>query len=186
LVGRNSMLRESSWKEKKPYPRSWGKLIIFAVVLACSLVVFDLFTGVDASLQELFAVILASLSFSVALFPQYIEFSVVVGVLVREKSVKVKEPTGFRRLIPLGSTLSVLLFAPILLIIAAPPTLLVGCLVGVYAGFSCGQLAFSLYMKLWERSRGLHVLRYFLVAKDERGKRTVLERGLEVVEYRMK
>jgi hypothetical protein len=171
-------LRDVSWIEKKPYPGSRVQPFLSTGLMIIALIIFVMFAIKDAVVQELFLFIFASLTFSVAIFPQYLEFKGMVGALEREGIAKAKQLKGVRRFIPLLSLLVVLIFAPVLLLFAAPPFLFLGCLMGIIVGFSAFQLVFTLYVRAWGISKGLRVSRYNLVSKDERGKRVVLEYGL--------
>jgi hypothetical protein len=171
-------LRKDSWMEKKPYPGSRLQPFISAGLLVMSLLVFLLFSSGEIVVQVLLLVVFASLTFSVAIFPQYIEFTGMAGALVKDGVAKAKVVKGLRRLIPLFSLLLVLLVAPILILVVAPPWLFLGSLMGIIAGFAGFQLGFTLYVRGWERARRLSVSRYSLVSEDERGKRLVLEYGL--------
>lgn len=164
--------------EKKPYPGGRFQPFLSASLLLLSLAVFAMFAVGDVVVQALFLVIFASLTFCVAIFPQYMEFKGMMAALERDGIAKAKAVTGLRKYIPLASLLTVLIFAPILLFIAAPPGLFLGCLMGIVAGFSAFQLAFTFYVRAWGNSKGLRISRYNLVSKDERGKRVVLEYGL--------
>jgi hypothetical protein len=164
--------------EKKPYPGGRFQPVLSALVLLLSLALFSMYATGDVVVQALFLVIFASLTFCVAIFPQYMEFKGMVGALEREKVAKAKTVKGVRRFIPLISLLVVLILAPVLLLIAAPPGIFLGCLMGIIAGFSAFQLAFTAYVRAWGDSKGLKISRYNLVSKDERGKRVVLEYGL--------
>jgi hypothetical protein len=106
------------------------------------------------------------------------EFKGMVVALERDGVAKAKSVKGLRRFVPLLSLLTMLIFAPILLLAVAPPGLFLGCLMGIIAGFSTFQLAFTFYVRAWGDSKGLRISRYNLVSKDERGKRVVLEYGL--------
>jgi hypothetical protein len=98
--------------------------------------------------------------------------------LVKEGVAKARVTKGFRRFLPLLSLLVVLIVAPILILIAAPPALFLGSLMGIIVGFAAFQLAFTVYVRNWERVKSLKVSRYQLISEDERGKRIVLEYGL--------
>jgi archaellum biogenesis protein FlaJ (TadC family) len=170
-------LKRESWMEKKPYPGSSLQPIFSAVLLVLSLVIFAFFANGGFVIQTLLLVVLASLTFSVAIFPQYIEFSGMAGALVREGSAKARVGKGIRRFVPLLSLLVVLTVAPVLILVAAPGFFM-GSLMGIVVGFSGFQFAFTLYVRGWERAHGLRLSRYSLVSEDERGKRVVLEYGL--------
>jgi hypothetical protein len=172
-------LRDESWMEKKTYPGTRMQPFISAGLMLLALTVFAMFASGDVVVQALFLVLFASLTFSVAIFPQYMEFRGMVGGLERDGVAKAKVLKGVRRFIPLLSLLTVLVFAPILLFVAAPPGLFLGCLMGIIVGFSAFQLSFTLYVRTWGNSKGLRISRYNLVSKDERGKRVVLEYGLK-------
>ena len=171
-------LRKDSWMEKKPYPGSRLQPFISAGLLLLSLAVLVFFSSGDVVIQALLLIVFASLAFSVAIFPQYMEFTGMAGALVKDGVAKGKVTKGFRRLLPLFSLLVVLFVAPILILLAAPPELFLGSLMGIVVGFAGFQLVFTLYVRGWERARGLSVSRYSLVSEDERGKRLVLEYGL--------
>jgi len=164
--------------EKKPYPGSRIQPFVSAGLLMLSLAVFLMFSPGDVVVQALLFVVFASLTFSVAIFPQYTEFMSMADTLVRDGVAKARDVKGLRRLLPLFSLLMVLLVAPILLLVVAPPELFLGSLMGIIAGFTGFQLVFALYVRGWERARGLRVSRYSLVSEDERGYRLVLEYGL--------
>ncbi|HIH89107.1 TPA: hypothetical protein HA344_07870 [Candidatus Bathyarchaeota archaeon] len=163
--------------EKKPYPGSRLQPIFSVALLVLSLVIFTFFAAGNFVIQTLLLVVLASLTFSVAIFPQYIEFSGMAGALVREGTAKARAGKGVRRFAPLLSLLVVLIVAPILILVAAPDFLM-GSLMGIIVGFSGFQLAFTLYVRGWERAHGLRLSRYSLISEDERGKRVVIEYGL--------
>lgn len=164
--------------EKRPYPGSRVQPFISATLLVLSLAVFAMFSSGDVVVQALLFVIFASLTLSVAIFPQYIEFTGMAGTLVKDGVARAKVTKGIRRFLPLLSLLMVLLVAPILILVAAPPALFLGSLMGIIAGFAVFQLVFTVYIRNWERVKSLRVSRYQLVSEDERGKRIVTEYGL--------
>ena len=164
--------------EKKPYPGSRVQPFISAGLLVLSLAVFAIFSSGDVVVQALLLVIFASLTFSVAIFPQYTEFTGMAGALVKDGVARAKVTKGIRRFLPLLSLLMVLLVAPILILVVAPPALFLGSLMGIIAGFAAFQLVFTVYIRNWERVKSLRVSRYQLVSEDERGKRIVTEYGL--------
>jgi len=171
-------LRDVSWMEKKPYPGGRFQPVLSASVLLLSLALFAMYATGDVIVHALFLVIFASLTFCVAIFPQYMEFKGMTAALENDKMAKAKTVKGMLRFIPLISLLVVLVLAPVLLLIAAPPGVFLGCLMGIITGFSAFQLVFTAYVRLWGDSKGLKISRYNLVSKDERGKRVVLEYGL--------
>ena len=118
-----------------------------------------------------------SLVFSVAIFPQYTEFTGIARTLAGEGVVKVKAGNGLDRFFPLFSLFTVLLAAP-LLILFVSPQFFIGALVGIIVGFSGFQIAFTVYIRNWEQGNGVRVSRYALVSEDERGRRVVHEYGL--------
>jgi hypothetical protein len=171
-------LRKDSWVEKKPYPSSRLQSFISAGLLVLSLAAFVMFSSGDVVVQALLLVVFVSLTFSVAIFPKYMEFTGMAGALVTEGVAKARVTKDFRRFLSLFSLLMVLLVAPILILVTAPPALFLGSLMGIIVGFTSFQLVFTMYIRGWERAKGLRVSRYQLVSEDERGKRLVLEYGL--------
>ncbi len=163
--------------EKKTYPGSRLQPLVSAGLILAGLATFATFSEGDLAVQTLLLVVFASLVFSVAIFPQYMEFTGMTGALVKEGVAKAKDVKGVRRLFPLFTLLVVLLIAPLLVLFIAPQFFL-GALVGIIVGFSGFQLAFTVYIRGWEREKGLKVTRYALVSEDEKGRRTVLEYGL--------
>jgi len=163
--------------EMRPYPGSRYQPIVSTILLILSASLFLTSTSADFALNAALFVIFASLTFSVAIFPQYTEFSVMRGDLVKNGAAKSRVSKGLGRLMPLFSLLFVLVVAPILLILVAPPGLFLGAVTGIIAGFSGFQLAFTVYIGRWSKARGLRLSRYTLFS-SEGGKRLVVEYGL--------
>ena len=171
-------LRRDSWMEKRPFPGGRLQPLVSGLLLVVSLATFVLFSTGDVVVQVLLLVVFASLSFAVGIFPQYSEFTGLSGALVREGAAKAKPGRGMGRYFPFIALLVVLIAAPLLVLFITPQFFL-GVLVGVIAGFSGFQLAFTAYVRNWEGEKGLSVSRYALVAEDDRGRQIVLEYGLK-------
>jgi hypothetical protein len=171
-------LRKDYWMEKKPYPGSSLQPFVSAGLLVLSLVVFVMFSTGDVVVQALLLIVFASLTFSVTFIPQHLEFTAMADILMKDGIAKAIVTKGLRRFLPLFSLLVVLLVAPILILMAVPPKLFLGSLMGIIIGFTGFQLVFTLYLRGWEKAKGLKVSRYSLISEDERGKRLVIEYGL--------
>jgi hypothetical protein len=176
-LSRGKIPRES-WMETKPYPGSRYQLLVSAALLLVSLTVFLVFARGNVAVQALLLLVLASLTFSVAIFPQYNEFTGMADVLVKYGLAKARVTKGLNRYTPLLSLLIILVVAPLLILFVAPPELVLGSLMGIIAGFAGFQLTFTLYVRNWERTHGIKVCRYSLVSEDEHGKRITHEYGL--------
>lgn len=170
--------------EKRPYPGSRLQPFVSAGLLVAALATFVMFSSGDVAVQALVGVVLASLAFSVAIFPQYTEFRGMAGALTSDGVVKAKTGKGWGRFFPLLSLLAVLFAAPLLILFVAPQFFL-GAIVGIIVGFSGFQIAFTVYIRNWERGKGVIVSRYALVSKDDKGRRVVLEYGLRAERRRL-
>ena len=168
---------DNTWMEKRPYPGSRLQPFVSAGLLFMALAILVLFSSGDVAVQALVAVVFASIVFSVAVFPQYTEFTGMARTLAGEGVVKAKAGVGLDRFFPLFSLLTMLLAAP-LLILFVSPQFFIGALVGIIVGFSFFQIAFTVYVRTWEQSKGVRISRYALVSEDERGRRVVHEYGL--------
>jgi len=163
--------------EMRPFPGSRYQPIVSAILLLLSASLFLTSTTADFALNAVLFIIFASLTFSVAIFPQYMEFSVMSGDLVKNGAAKSRGGRGLGRLLPLFSLLFIIVVTPILLILIAPPGLFLGAVTGIITGFSGFQLAFTVYIGRWSKARGLRLSRYTLFSSEE-GKRLVVEYGL--------
>jgi hypothetical protein len=146
-----------------------------------ALTVFLLFSTGDIATSAASFLFFALLTFIVAIFPQYLEFFGMSRDLVAHGMAKAQQLRGIKSVMSILALLSVLLVLPIVMIIIAPPFLFWGSITGIVAGFASFQLVFTLYVRLWSRSRGLKVSRYSMVSSNERGKRIVIEYGLKAV-----
>ncbi len=173
--------KNDSWIETREYPGSRLQLIPFLVMMILAVVFFLLFSKGEISISAAFFLIFASLTFSVAVFPQYLEFSGMSGALVAQGMAKARRQKGLRRFIPPVTSSSVLLVLQVVLVFIAPPSLFWGSLTGIMAGFASSRLVFTLYVRYWSRSRGLKVSSYSMASRNEHGSRVVLEYGLKAV-----
>jgi membrane protein implicated in regulation of membrane protease activity len=164
--------------ETRPYPGSRYQHIVSAILLILSASLFSTSSMADFPLNAAFFLIFSSLTLSVAIFPQYQEFSAMRGDLVKNGVAKSRIGKGLSRFMPLVALLVVLILAPVVLILVAPPGLFLGAVTGMIAGFAGFQLVFTLYVSRWGRARGLRLSRYSLYSEDGEGKRLVVEYGL--------
>jgi hypothetical protein len=170
---------KESWMETRPYPGSRYQPLVSTALLLVSLAVFLVFAKGNIAVQALLLLVFASLTFSVAIFPQHNEFTRMADVVVKDGLAKARVTKGVNKYTPLLSLLVVLVIAPLLILFIAPPELVLGSLMGIIAGFAGFQLAFTLYVRNWERTHGIKVCRYSLVSEDEHGKRVTHEYGLK-------
>ncbi len=126
----------------------------------------------------------ASLTFVVAIVPQYREFSSMRGELVKDGVAGSRGGRGAGGPVSLAALLVVLLVAPVVLILVAPPGLFLGALTGIISGFSGFQLVFTLYVGHWSRAHGLRLYRY-TISSGEGGRRLVVEYGLKAEAMRV-
>ncbi len=174
-------LKKGTWIETREYPGSHLQPIMSTVMALLALAVFLLFSTGDIATSAAFFLLFALLTFSVAIFPQYLEFSGMSRDLVARGMAKAQRQRGIKSVMPIVALLSVLLVLPIVMIIIAPPFLFWGSITGIVAGFASFQLVFTLYVRRWSWSRGLKVSRYSMVSRNEVGKRVVTEYGLKAV-----
>jgi len=174
-------LKKNSWIETSDYPGSHLQPILSAVMAFLALALFLLFLTGDVATSAAFFFIFASLTFSVAIFPQYLEFSGMSSDLVAQGMAKARRQRGIRRVVPIIALLSVLFVLPIVMVLIAPPFLFWGSLTGIVVGFASFQLVFTFYVRRWSWNRGLKLSRYSMVSRNEEGKQVVLEYGLKAV-----
>jgi len=172
---------ENSWIETREYPGSRLQPILSAVMVLLALALFFLFLSGDVTFSAAIFFIFASLTFGVAILPQYLEFSGMSSDLAAQGMARARRHRGIKFVIPIAALLSVLFVLPIAMVLIAPPFLFWDALTGIVAGFASFQLVFTLYVRRWSRSRGLKVSRYSMVSRNEGGKRVVTEYGLKAV-----
>jgi hypothetical protein len=146
-----------------------------------ALAIFLLFSTRDIVTSAASFLLFALLTFSVAILPQYLEFSEMSSDLVAQGMAKARRQRGIKLIMPIVALLSVLFVLPIVMVLIAPPFLFWGALTGIVEGFASFQLVFTLYVRRWSWSRGLKVSRYSMVSSNEGGKRVVIEYGLKAV-----
>jgi hypothetical protein len=170
---------KDSWIESQEYPGSGTQIIVSVVVLILATVGFINFSTGDNSISTAFFAIFASLTFSILIFPHYLEFSGISAELVSQGMTKIKTLNGIYRFMPILSLISIFLVLPLMIVLIAPSALFWSSITGIIAGFAIQRLTFLIYVKNWSRNKGLKVTRYSVVTRNELGKRLILERGFK-------
>jgi hypothetical protein len=172
-------LKKDSWIESHEYPCSRTQILISVAILILAVAAFFTFSNGEPSISTSFFAIFTSLSFSIIIFPYYLEFSGISGELASQSKTKIKAYSGLGRFMSLLSLVSIFFILPLIMVLIAPPTFLWSSITGIITGFAIQRLTLFFYINNWSRNKGLQVTRYNIVTRSDLGKRIIIERGLK-------